>query len=268
MIDPRMEEQASLHVLGALDEREAREFQAILRQDPELQAFVARLSKVTGALAGSVPSASLPPHLRNRILRQIDAKPKPASAPRPAPGFSLGFWLPWAFAAALIVLCALLFTQTGRLEQVINRQTARITDLNQLAQTLQAATNDLQQTVLALEETNRLASLRIAMLNSQLASAPGAIAVTLWDSRKQEGVFVAQHLGTLPAGRDYQLWVIDPQYKTPVSAGVFQVDGQGGGRVSFKAGKTIQTASKFAVTEEPKGGLPVPSLDHLVLIGG
>ena len=106
------------------------------------------------------------------------------------------------------------------------------------------------------------------MLNTQLADAPKAIAVSLWDSEKQEGVFVVQNMKPLPAGRDYQLWVIDPQYKIPVSAGVFQVDDQGTVRVDFKANKTIQTASKFAVTEEPKGGLAVPTLKNLVLIGG
>ena len=44
MMDERMEEQASLHVLGALSDVEAREFKKILHADPELQKFVARLS--------------------------------------------------------------------------------------------------------------------------------------------------------------------------------------------------------------------------------
>ena len=37
MIDERMQEQASLHVLGALSEAEAREFKQKLYADPELQ---------------------------------------------------------------------------------------------------------------------------------------------------------------------------------------------------------------------------------------
>jgi len=79
---------------------------------------------------------------------------------------------------------------------------------------------------------------------------------------------VVQNLKPLPADRDYQLWVIDPKYATPVSAGVFQVDGQGGGRINFKPDKNIATAGKFAVTLEPKGGLPTPTLKNLVLLGG
>ena len=53
MIDERMEEQAALHVLGALSDTEAYEFKKAMKADPELQACVARLSVAVGALAGS-----------------------------------------------------------------------------------------------------------------------------------------------------------------------------------------------------------------------
>ena len=131
-----------------------------------------------------------------------------------------------------------------------------------------ARRNSLQHQVVALRETNQLVSLRIAMLNSLLADAPKAIAVSLWDNEQQKGVFVVQNLKPLPTDKDYQLWVMDPKYPTPVSAGVFQVDEQGNVRIQFKAGKPITAADKFAVTMEPKGGLPTPTLKNLVLIGG
>ena len=274
MIDPRREDQAALHVLGALDEREAREFQSVLRQDPELQAYVARLSKVTGVIAGSVAHTAPPPRLREQILREIGGRPAPQAAPeRPSSrpqGF--GFWLPWALAGGMAVVGGLVagryYLQSHNLQETVARQTVQITELTQLAASLQTATNNLAQTVQALQETNRLANVRIAMLNSQIASLPTAVGVTLWDDRKQEGVFVAENLQTLPPGRDYQLWVIDPQYGTPVSAGVFQVNAQGVGRIDFKPLKNIATATKFAVTQEPKGGQATPSLNHLMLMGG
>ena len=71
MNDERMEEQASLHVLGALNPDEAREFKQAMQADPELQKFVARLSTATGALAGSVEAAEPPPQLRAKILAQF-----------------------------------------------------------------------------------------------------------------------------------------------------------------------------------------------------
>jgi len=135
------------------------------------------------------------------------------------------------------------------------------------ADSLSKKNEDLTQTVAALRETNRLSNIRIAMLNSLLADSPKAVAVSLWDNERQTGVFVVQNLKPLPADRDYQLWVIDPKYATPVSAGVFQVDARGNVRLQFKTDKPIQSANKFAVTQEPKGGLPTPTMANMVLIG-
>jgi anti-sigma-K factor RskA len=266
MMDERREEQASLHVLGALSEAEAREFKKAMQADPELKEFVARLSTATGALAGAVPVAEPPPQLRAKILAQIGSPQKIISLPERE--FHPKFWLPWSFATGVAILCVLLFAQDSRLRQTIGDQTQQINHLNQLARFLQSATNDLQHTVLALQETNRLANLRIAMLNSLMADAPKAIAVSLWDNEKQEGVFVVQNLKPLAGDRDYQLWVIDPKYKMPVDAGVFQVDEKGNVRVTFKAKAPIEIAQKFAVTEEIKGGVAIPTLKNMVLAGG
>jgi anti-sigma-K factor RskA len=154
--------------------------------------------------------------------------------------------------------------QTNTLQQTLASQAQQITDLNQLAQSLGSATNNLQQTVLALQETNRLAGLRIAMLNSLITDAPKAVAVSLWDDSKQEGVFVVQNLKPLPADRDYQLWVLD-NGTTPVDAGVFRVDANGGVRVDFKAKQLIKVAGRFAVTEEARGGVASPTIKNMVL---
>ena len=265
MIDERMEEQASLHVLGALTPAEAATFKATLAVDPELQAYVARLSVATGALAGSVPATEPPPQLRAKILAQVGEKQKMVLLPERKSGFA--FWFPWATATCLAVVCLMLFNDNSGLQSRTDAQTRAIDDLHKLAQSLQAATNNLQQTVLALQETNRLAGLRIAMLSSLLTDSPKAVAVSLWDDSKQEGVFVVQNLKPLPADRDYQLWVLD-NGTTPVDAGIFRVDENGNVRVEFKTKSLIKVAGKFAVTEEAKGGVASPTLKNLVLIGG
>jgi anti-sigma-K factor RskA len=262
MIDERMEEQASLHVLGALSDTEAYEFKKAMKADPELQACVARLSVATGALAGSVPMTEPPPQLRAKILAQVAPAQKTISLPERKSGFSL--WLPWSLATCLALLCVLFFAQDNRLRQTIGEQEKQIDNLNSLAASLSAATNHLQQTVLALQETNRLAGLKIAMLNSLLADAPKAIAVSLWDNEKQNGVFVAQNLKSLPVDKDYQLWVLD-NGTTPVDAGVFHVDENGGVRVEFTAKLPVKIAGRFAVTEEVKGGVAAPTIKNMVL---
>lgn len=307
MIDERMEEKAALHVLGALTPAEAREFKAAMRQDPELKVFVSTLTVSVGALAGAVPAVEPPPQLRAKILAQVAEPQKMISLPERKTGFLnwLPWVFATGVAVLCMVLFAQdsslrqkntaqtdkinslnslaenLQTATNELQKnvltlqeaarqlnaTITGQSEQISSLTTLATTLQAVTNDLQQTVFALQATNRLANLKIAMLNSLLADAPTAVAVTLWDDAKQEGVFVVQHLKTLPADRDYQLWVLD-KGTTPVDAGVFRVDASGGVRVEFKAKQLIQSAGKFAVTEEIRGGVPSPTLKNMVLVGG
>jgi anti-sigma-K factor RskA len=262
MMDERLEEQAALHVLGALTGAEAREFKQKLHADQELKEYVARLSTATGAVAGAVPAVKPPPQLRAKILEQI--APRQTADLLPERRLDPLAWLPWALAAGFAALCIVLSMQDSRLRRTVGEQAQQISRLNALAQTLSAATNSLQQTVLTLQETNRLASLRIAMLNSLAADAPKAIAVSLWDNEKQDGVLVAQNLQVLPAGRDYELWVMD-ENKNPVGAGVFHRDENGAARVDFKPARPIKTAGQFCVTTEAKGGVSSPTLKNLVL---
>ena len=264
MIDERMQEQASLHVLGALSPAEAAEFKQAMQANSELRDFVASLSTATGALAGTVPAVEPPPQLRAKILAQVGPRQKIVELP--VRKFWPAILFPWGLAACLAVLCVILFQQDGQLQKQIGAQAEQISSLNQIAQSLQAATNNLQQTVIALRETNRLAGLQITMLNSMLADSK-AVAVSLWDNEKQDGVFVAQNLKELPADRDYQLWVLD-NGTTPVDAGVFKISPNGSGRVEFKAKQFIKVAGKFAVTEEVHGGVASPTLKNLILIGG
>jgi len=257
-----MEEQASLHVLGALGPKEAYEFKKAMKADPELQDCVASLSKATGALAGSVAMVEPPAQLRARILAQVAPEQRIISLPERKAAFAR--WLPWSLATCLAIMCVLLFAQDRRLRKTVGGQAQQISHLNLLVESLSSTTNQLQQAALALQETNRLANLKVAMLNSLLADAPKAIAVSLWDDAKQEGVFVVQNLKPLPADRDYQLWVLE-NGTTPVDAGVFRVDENGGARVEFKARLPIKVAGRFAVTQEVRGGVASPTIKNMVL---
>jgi anti-sigma-K factor RskA len=261
MIDERIEEQAAMFVLGALSPAEAAEFSRALQSDPALREYVARLNKGAAAVAGNVPLVTPPPQLRAKILAQVAPQKIVSLPPRK---FRPSSWLPWALAAGFAVLCIVLNVQDAQLRQTVIGQARRIGDLQQLADSLSSVTNDLQQSVLALQKTNRLASLKIAMLNSLLAEAPRTVAVSLWDEANQEGVFVVQNLKSLPADRDYQLWVLD-NGTTPVDAGVFHVNENGGVRVDFKTKQPIKVAGRFAVTEEVKGGVPSPTIKNMVL---
>jgi len=264
MIDERMEELASLHALGALSEAESREFQKALAADPELQELVARLSAVTAAMAGAVPSVEPPPQLRAKVLAQVASPQKIVALPER--NFAhVSRWL-WALATCLAILLAVVLEHDSRLRKTVGDQAAQIDQLNLVAQSLLSASNDLSRTVLALQETNRLVNLRVAMLNSLVADAPKTVAVTLWDNQRQGGVFVAENLKPLPADEDYELWVID-ENQHPVAAGVFHVELNGKIKMDFKPTQLVKTAGMFAVTKEVKGGVASPTMTNMVLAG-
>jgi anti-sigma-K factor RskA len=262
MIDNHLEEQASLHVLGALTEAEAREFKKKLQANPELQEYVRRLSVATGAMAGASPLTEPSPQLRAKILAQVEPKQKIVTLPERR--FSPLSWLQLIYTVCLLLMVFLLIGRNAQLKNKVNNEAQQIDSLNELAQSLETATNSLSQTVLALQETNRLDNVRIAMLDSLVPDAPKAVAVSLWDNQKQDGVFVAENLKALPSDRDYELWVIGDD-KKPVASGVFHVDQSGAIRIDFKPAQFVKAASVFAVTEEAKGGVNSPTLKNLVL---
>jgi anti-sigma-K factor RskA len=102
-----------------------------------------------------------------------------------------------------------------------------------------------------------LAGLKITALASLLNNSPKALAVAVWDPKKQEGVLKVEKLPALLPSQDYQLWVVDPQYPNPVDGGVFTVDPEtGDGRMVFKAKQPVAAVNAFAVTLERKGGVP------------
>lgn len=268
MTDEHLEEQAGLYVLGVLTPEETRVFETALFANAELRQFVDSLRITRDALAGSVPLVTPPPALKQKILAQLDVREKVVLFPPLSPlkeTRSWVTWVPWALAACLTLLFSISMSQQKALRQKTVEMAGQMNGLTRQADSLRNETLGLRQAVATLRESNQLQNVRVAVLNSSAGDSK-AVAVSLWDDRQKRGVLVAQHLNPLPADRDYQLWVIDPKYPTPVSAGVFQADAQGNVKVQFKTEKLIQSANKFAVTEEPKGGLPTPTLKNLVMI--
>ena len=277
MIDETMQERAAAYALGALDENESKAFEGVLRGDPELRALVRELRSVTEALAGTAPALEPPAAVKARLLLEIDERRPPAAkrvqdlpigappvAPAAAPARA---WIPWAVAAAMAIVSLAFYWQSASLRAQLAAQAGHINELMANAELARAESADLRQTVAKLRESNRLASFRIALLDSLLAAAPKTVAVSVWDNDRQDGVFIVRNLKPLPSDKDYQLWIIDPKYPSPVDAGVFQVDAKGNVREDFRAKLPIQTANQFAVTIERKGGATVPNTKEMVLAG-
>jgi anti-sigma-K factor RskA len=264
VIDEPTEELASAYVLGALNAEDTLAFDRQLQSDAELRALVVQLRSVTQWLAGTAPALQPSTAHRARLHAALGLEGPTAV---PAPGRARSGALPWALAAGLAAACLGFGWQASGLRSQLRAEQQRVDELNRVADALRAQSADLRQSVLTLRQSNQLASMRIALLNSHRPSDPQAVAVSVWDNERQTGIVIVQHLTPPPKDKDYQLWIIDPRYPVPVDAGLLHVDQHGNGRAEFKAGKPIQNANQFAVTEEPKGGLPVPTISATVLAG-
>jgi hypothetical protein len=87
---------------------------------------------------------------------------------------------------------------------------------------------------------------------------PEARGRVFWSARARRGIIVASNLAPLPPDRQYELWVF--QNGKPINAGVFDADA--GGNALFESTEfpqAPQVAEMFAVTVEPRGGMPAPT---------
>jgi hypothetical protein len=91
------------------------------------------------------------------------------------------------------------------------------------------------------------------------ANSPSSMASVYWNETTQEVFLSVQELRTLSEQDQYQLWAIVDG--TPVDMGVFDVK-----TGLIKMNRTIH-ASAFAITIEPRGGRPVPTLATMQVIG-
>lgn len=111
-----------------------------------------------------------------------------------------------------------------------------------------------------------LANVIITTLASKLNNSPDALAVAVWDPASQSGVLKFEKLPALAPDKDYQLWVVDPQYPDPVDGGVFTVDPRTGtGRVQFKGKQPLKAIKAYAITAERKGGVEKSAGPFLLL---
>jgi anti-sigma-K factor RskA len=296
----RHEDLAALAALDLLTPTEQAEFTAALAEHPELAAIAASLRSTAAELAHTAPAAEPPADLKIRLLKTIAGDASAARAPVVTASRStiLPFptWIGFATAACFACLAAY-FAQAYFNQSALNsafRDQQNLADLslrstkNQLAAERLIAQRELADAakragdtaalITTLEsrlaETKQqlfaqgtLADYKIATLASLLGNSPQAVAVAIWNPASQEGVLTVQKLPALAADKDYQLWVIDPQYSIPVDGGVFKVDPTTGeGRLVFHPNRPVQTVAKFAVSLERKGGVPKAE-GPMVLIG-
>jgi anti-sigma-K factor RskA len=275
MIDEARHDLAIAYVLGSLEGEARHEFEAWLESDSDLQNLVDELQESTGALVYTTSWQQAPPHLREKVLAGVRGESE--APPPPKPARRLG-WIPWAVAAGLAATCIVLRSEretwrakAQKAEQEIQLAVAESQALGKQANGLdgqlqlsqaQAKTHveqigELRNEVARLRGHDALAQMKIAKLSAQVATFAKAGAVVVWDPQEQRGVIKLANLPKPAPGKDYQLWVVDPKYPNPVNGGVLPVSDDGTARLTFTADQPIEDATKFAISIEQTGGVPV-----------
>ncbi|HLR32834.1 MAG TPA: anti-sigma factor [Fodinibius sp.] len=275
----KFEQLCAGYVLNALERSDHKEFERMLADaTDEQKRLYQELRSVANQLAFTVenePSESLRGRLMTRIQSGAEEKePKNGHEPSASPAAAITNeesseeestfkWATFSAAASfalLIVSLSLLFysfnlsAQVNDHESAIASQQTEITELR----------NEIRQKE---ELLGILESPDVAMvLMSGLDVNPDGYGKIIWDAKNQQALIQTSNLPPVQTNQNYQLWII--QNNEPVSAGVFAVNDSSDNffKIEEMTNADLQSTSAFAITMEPKGGMPQPTGD-MYLIG-
>lgn len=248
----QFEQDLELYALGALEGDEKRHLESHLRACAECARKLELARGRVALLALNAPSVTPRPQVRERLLRQIRAKPLSG---RPRALSAAWRWATPAFAGLALVLAI----AVGMLNEQNRDLRRRLSDLEtaRAQQEAQTARARAVLDVLTAPET-----IRVTLVAGATRPVPQGKA--FYHLRKGL-LFYAANLPALPAGETYQLWLV-PVQGNPISAGIFKTDAQGNGEIVLPSLPAGVMAKAFAVTVEPSGGVPQPT-GPKVLIG-
>ena len=249
----RFEELCTAFVLSSLDPAEQQEFEELLRSaNPEEQRLYEDLIKISAHLSLGVSSQTPSPGIKQEILNRIQTVgSKGVIAPSDNEWETQRYpWYRWVAAAAAVFLMIAvgMSLYTRHLERELNVKNQTITELTQQVQQKEALLS-----VLGARDID------VVILNGQQVN-PDGYGKIIWDPKGNRAILQVSNLPPVPKDKEYQLWAI--KGKKPVSAGVFAVHAVNQPaffKVNQLADVSQSSLSAFAITLEPKGGVPQPT---------
>ncbi|KUG07539.1 anti-sigma factor [Solirubrum puertoriconensis] len=291
--------QLELYVLQQLTPAEAAEVEQLAAQHPAIRAELSRIELTLGAYAEAhavtpptgmrervlggwqqairqqaEPGAAVPPTAPAQPTMTVSSAPqepayRPASATaepvvRTMPAAESGRGYRWLAAAAAVLLLLSIGTNWLFYNRWQEAQSQLV--IAQSEQARYAAATQAVEKRLA-TRTNELAMMRdesyrtVVMTGTQIA--PGARARVHFNPATKAVYVDVNNLPPAPEGKQYQLWALDKG--KPVDAGMLAQHTAAGD--SLQRMKDIVSAQAFAVTLEPAGGRPEPTLAALTVMG-
>jgi Anti-sigma-K factor rskA len=216
--------------------------------------------------APAPPETAPPPELRERVLWQIrgvgdqaaSAPPRRVSPGMPDRGLAT---MAWALGVAASFMLAAAFAALWYATRADLGATRA--NVAQLEGMLHDKDRDLEakEAELAWLKDPRV---QVALLKG-LESNPTAKAKLLWHPESKQGILWVSGLPPLPLEQSYELWAFVGDQ--PVPAGTFDARADGATVIPISRQENLGEAPvKFAVSIEPKGGVPKPT-GTIVLVG-
>jgi len=276
------------YALGALDAAESRLLEEHLATCTDCRAEIEEWRDTTSALALSAEVVEPSAQLRSRILESVRAIPQNSVDRKTSSVDGIGvaaqedgnesvkgaasnvIQMPldarrrWSAAltfgalaasVAIIALAATLFVLWKRLDNLQRQYEREHTAVDVLAKQL-AEEREMREMLTK-------PGVRMTELNG-LGPGQQASAKVALDPRTGRAMLFAYNLPPAPAGKAYQLWFIS-DIKHPVPGAVFNPDAQGRAVMRDQAPEAGRSASVFAVTLEPAGGVPAPTGEKYLL---
>jgi len=256
-----------LYVLGDVTPVEKLQVEEMALAHPVIKAELDEIERSMESYA-HINAVEPPEELRSRVLGSIltnlgddrnfpDKKTTSAGKIIAMPANGNSFYK-YAFAACLALLIAsgiALVTLYNQLQQSSGQLAALQADKQHFANQVNLKDEQL--------DIFRDASFKFLKLQGT-AKAPAAALTVAWSPVRQK-VWIDLHTIKMPENdkaHQYQLWALVAG--KPVDLGVFD---ERPDSTDMKEMKSIASADAFAVTLEPKGGSPTPTMDKMMVIG-
>ncbi len=261
-----------LYVAGALPPHEMEEVTKVVNTHPKIKKEVEEIENAFIAFAAlnapeldtdlerKLINISTPPPSSN--LKIVSTKESIESTKTIIPK-----WLGGLVAASSLLLLGSLGLNLYQYQQLANANDT----IDELLAEKRVFADDLQNMKAKYDKgSNTLQEVLAADVQKVILkgtdNAPQAQAVVFWNTNTQKVLVDASLLPPPPGGKEYQLWSLssmDPL--TPNDAGLLS-DFISNKDDLFRT-KEVREAKAFAITLEPLGGSPSPSLDQLFVLG-
>lgn len=266
------EELCSGYVLNSLSEQESDAFLKLLESaDSDQLDFYEDMKAIAAEMALLYPELEPTDKIREQLIEMAWAS---VNSPGGANILYLNRFRYAVAASVVFMLVSLgLLFYTQNISKDLSRQGTLLSEQGNFMEQQSKLLDAQENTILALrnevERKEELLTILEArdvdlILMDGLDVNPNGYGKVVWDKENGKALLQVANLPSVPTDKDYQLWfIIDNQ---PISAGVFAVeDPRNDNFFKIEEMQQGEATGAFAITLEPKGGVPLPTGDMYLL---